>query len=294
MTISLRALGIVGARLSLSGLGGHSHRLTSSQQHSRPPPAETASGDDDVHRRHWPVVCADGRGARRPVSGRPAATGAAPTTSRASPTSPTSPARSGSASRTAPSSSARSWSTRASTATSGRSSRATPMSAASSIGIRAYDRGWTGDNVGDFFVRRASSTSCRKPTRSRSRSLSRGIVKLPTGDKDAGCRTGKTDFAFDFVASKETARTVEVAGYGGYRVPRRARRLRCSRTARSAGASAPASRRAARCAVTSELIGDLPFDDTRDAHRRRCVATDGSIAPLPSTLDSLTTRRRSA
>ncbi len=44
----------------------------------------------------------------------------------------------------------------------------------------------------------------------------RAIVKLPTGKADAGVSTGKPDFAFDFIVSKEAAKLVEVSGFGGY------------------------------------------------------------------------------
>ncbi len=88
----------------------------------------------------------------RTVSGRSAAIAAAPTTSRATPTSPTSPARSPSASRTAPRSSARSWSTRASTATSGRSSSTIPTFGGIVDRYPQVNQTWTGDNIGDLYL----------------------------------------------------------------------------------------------------------------------------------------------
>ena len=44
----------------------------------------------------------------------------------------------------------------------------------------------------------------------------RGVVKTPTGDKDAGVSTGKLDFAFDLIVSKETSARLEVSAFGGY------------------------------------------------------------------------------
>ena len=43
----------------------------------------------------------------------------------------------------------------------------------------------------------------------------RGTLKLPTGDKDAGVSTGKTDGFLDFIVSKDVRSKVEVSGYGG-------------------------------------------------------------------------------
>ena len=44
----------------------------------------------------------------------------------------------------------------------------------------------------------------------------RGMVKVPTGDTDAGVSTGKTDFSVDFIGSKEASKRLEVPGYAGY------------------------------------------------------------------------------
>ena len=42
------------------------------------------------------------------------------------------------------------------------------------------------------------------------------MVKLPTGKDSIGVSTGKADFSIDAIVSKEAAKLVEVAGYGGY------------------------------------------------------------------------------
>ena len=45
----------------------------------------------------------------------------------------------------------------------------------------------------------------------------RGIVKLPTAKSDEeGVGSGKTDFAFDGIVSKEINQRVELSGYGGF------------------------------------------------------------------------------
>ena len=72
--------------------------------------------------------------------------------------------------------------------------------------------------------RRRPATSARRSicgrssTRSRRRWRFAAIVKLPTGDKDVGVSTGKTDVAFDFIVSKETTARLELSGYAGYDV----------------------------------------------------------------------------
>jgi peptidoglycan-associated lipoprotein len=76
--------------------------------------------------------------------------------------------------------------------------------------------GWTGNHVGDFYVGGKVnfwSQADQKPV-----ALAvRGIVKLPTGDKDVGAGTGKVDFLADFIVSKETpTHAAEVAGYAGF------------------------------------------------------------------------------
>ncbi len=42
------------------------------------------------------------------------------------------------------------------------------------------------------------------------------MIKLPTGDKDVGNGTGKTDGSVDLIVSKEAAKVVEISGFGGY------------------------------------------------------------------------------
>src|ERR1700674_2829224 len=74
---------------------------------------------------------------------------------------------------------------------------------------------WTGDNVGDFYV--GAKVNLWSEYRQNPAALAlRGIVKLPTAKKAVGNGTGKADVLFDFIASKEAAKVVEVSGYAGY------------------------------------------------------------------------------
>src|SRR4029077_13343716 len=74
--------------------------------------------------------------------------------------------------------------------------------------------GWTGSKVGDFLV--GAKVSLLSETNSKPAAVAiRGIVKLPTGDKDAGVSTGKTDGFLDLVVSKDLHGAAEISGYAG-------------------------------------------------------------------------------
>ena len=74
---------------------------------------------------------------------------------------------------------------------------------------------WTGDHVGDFYV--GAKINFLSEYRQNPAAVAvRGIVKLPTGDKDVGNGTGKADFAVDVIASKEAAKLVDWSGFAGY------------------------------------------------------------------------------
>ncbi len=76
-------------------------------------------------------------------------------------------------------------------------------------------RGWSGDNLGDLSL--GAKFNLWSGLLQRPAALAvRAIVKLPTGDEDAGVSTGKADALFDFVVSKETHSRLELAGYAGY------------------------------------------------------------------------------
>jgi outer membrane protein OmpA-like peptidoglycan-associated protein len=76
---------------------------------------------------------------------------------------------------------------------------------------------WTGDNVGDFYL--GAKINLWSQYRQNPAAIAvRGMVKLPTGKKDAGVSTGKPDAMFDFIVSKEAGKVAEVSGYAGYEV----------------------------------------------------------------------------
>ena len=74
---------------------------------------------------------------------------------------------------------------------------------------------WSGNNLGDLFLGAKVSLLSERTGHPVAVAV-RGMVKLPTGDVDAGVSTGRTDTMFDVIASKEVARAVEISGFGGY------------------------------------------------------------------------------
>jgi len=77
------------------------------------------------------------------------------------------------------------------------------------------NKGWTGDNVGDFYV--GGKVSLFSEARQNPAAVAlRAMVKLPTADKAKGLGTGKLDFSLDAIVSKEAARLVDVSGFTGW------------------------------------------------------------------------------
>jgi len=76
-------------------------------------------------------------------------------------------------------------------------------------------QGWSGNNLGDFLVGVKFSLLSEANQKPASVAV-RGMIKLPTGDKDSGAGTGKVDGFIDVIASKEARQKVEVSGYGGF------------------------------------------------------------------------------
>src|SRR3954464_9715465 len=70
------------------------------------------------------------------------------------------------------------------------------------------NKNWRGDNLGDLYL--GAKINLWSESRQNPAAIAvRGIAKLPTGKKDAGVSTGKADFSFDLIASKEAAKRVE-------------------------------------------------------------------------------------
>ena len=135
--------------------------------------------------------------------------------------------------------------------------------------------GWSGNQLGDFWVGGKVNLSSQWRQQPMAFAI-RGMVKLPTGDKDSGASTGKPDFAIDAVASKEINERVEFAGYGGLIFRGSPAEVQETNGLRwGLGVGAP-SRKSLR--FTAELSGEKFFKDTLTT-KTELVAADGSILP---------------
>jgi len=148
------------------------------------------------------------------------------------------------------------------------------------------NRYWTGDNVGDFYLGAKINLLSERENDPVAFAF-RGIFKLPTGDKDSGVSTGKTDFAIDAIVSKEASKVAEVSAYAGYEfrgqpdgfdTPGSAFRW-------GAGVGFP-SRNLLR--VTGELNGVIPSSGTATITGTPLTGIDLSTSPLLSNTEKLT------
>ncbi|HJR61986.1 MAG TPA: OmpA family protein [Vicinamibacterales bacterium] len=74
--------------------------------------------------------------------------------------------------------------------------------------------GWSGNRIGDLWVGGKLNLTSQHRQQAAAFAL-RGLVKLPTGSDDDGAGTGRPDFAFDAIVSKELNQRVELSGFGG-------------------------------------------------------------------------------
>ena len=145
---------------------------------------------------------------------------------------------------------------------------------------------WSGDHLGDLYL--GAKVNLWSEYRQNPAALAvRGIVKVPTGKVDAGVSTGKPDFSFDFLASKEASKMVEVSGFGGYEfrgspdgidAPTGAFRW-------GTGVAFP-SRNPLR--ISAELNGFVPSNDVATITGASIVGTDLTRAPVTSNTENIT------
>jgi outer membrane protein OmpA-like peptidoglycan-associated protein len=116
------------------------------------------------------------------------------------------------------------------------------------------------------------------------------MVKLPTGAKNAGVSTGKMDVEFDFIASKDAAQLIDLAGYGGYEYRGSPDGFQIPTGAfRWGGGAAFPSHRLLR--IFGEMDGVLPSSDTTTITTGMAKTLDASGAggaPLTSNTENLT------
>jgi peptidoglycan-associated lipoprotein len=146
--------------------------------------------------------------------------------------------------------------------------------------------GWSGDNLGDLFV--GAKINLMSQWRQRPAAIAvRGLVKLPTGDFDAGASTGKADVAIDLVASKEAARKVEFSAFGGYEFRGKPDGFDAPSGAFRWGAGAGFPSRS-RLRVITEVNGFLVNKDQVTITGAPVIGVDGTIAPTLTGTENLT------
>ncbi len=152
------------------------------------------------------------------------------------------------------------------------------------IGYPRVNQGWTGDNIGDLYVGLKSGVLSEERGRPFSFAM-REYFKIPTADKDKGIGTGKVDANIQAVLSKDVNKAVELSGYGGVLVRGKSPSITLPNSLTwGIGAGFP-SHGAFR--VTTELNGDVPFDDTATL-TTPLVGVDGSRPPTTQTVSNFT------
>jgi outer membrane protein OmpA-like peptidoglycan-associated protein len=137
------------------------------------------------------------------------------------------------------------------------------------------NRGWIGDNVGDFYL--GAKYNFWSEYRQKPAAIAlRGMVKLPTGDDEAGASTGAADFLVDAIFSKEYNGRIEVAGNAGLEFRGSPDDVDIPGTAFRWGIGAAVFSRSP-LRGTFELNGTTGGDTTIPAGS--IVGLDGSIAP---------------
>jgi outer membrane protein OmpA-like peptidoglycan-associated protein len=140
---------------------------------------------------------------------------------------------------------------------------------------------WSGNQLGDFWLGGKFNLMSQWKQAPAAFAL-RGMVKLPTGDDEGGASTGKADFAFDAILSKEINERVEVSGYGGFLFRGEPDAVETTNSFRwGFGAGFP-SRRGLR--LTAELTGEL-YSDDQLATKQQMLGVDGSFLPIGFTED---------
>ena len=146
--------------------------------------------------------------------------------------------------------------------------------------------GWSGNQLGDLSL--GGKFNLMSEWQQKPMALAvRGMVKLPTAkDDEEGVGTGKADFLFDFIASKEINQKFELSGYGGFIFRGDPDNVDISDGFRwGIGAGFP-TRKSLR--LTAELHGESQFDDVVYNGAAGLIGEDGSIPPLVSDKDSQT------
>ena len=142
---------------------------------------------------------------------------------------------------------------------------------------------FTGEDLGDLYV--GGKVNLLSQRRNQPLALAlRGTVKLPTADSDGGAGSGEFDYYTDGIISRQLNSNVEISGFTGLAFRGDPVGISLSDSLRwgvGAGFGATAGIR-----LTTELHGEVPFDDEIVATSARVTGVDGSVSPIITTLDS--------
>jgi outer membrane protein OmpA-like peptidoglycan-associated protein len=143
--------------------------------------------------------------------------------------------------------------------------------------------GWSDNQFGDVWIGAKINLASQWRQQPVAFGL-RGLIKLPTAkDDEEGVGTGKPDFAFDAIVSKEINERVELSGFGGLIVRGKPDGVELSNGLRwGVGVGLPTRKN---LRLTAELHGEAYTDDTLELSRT-LLGEDGSIAPATTNLDS--------
>jgi outer membrane protein OmpA-like peptidoglycan-associated protein len=134
---------------------------------------------------------------------------------------------------------------------------------------------WSGNQLGDLWLGAKFNVSSEWRQQPVAFAI-RPMIKLPTDKKDKGAGTGKLDFAFDAVLSKELNQRVEVSAYGGFIVRGKPDAVEETNGFRWGFGAGMPSRKSLR--LTAEITGEK-YSKSSLATKTALIATDGSILP---------------
>ena len=145
------------------------------------------------------------------------------------------------------------------------------------------NEGWSGNQFGDIWLGAKINLASQFDQKPVAFGV-RGLLKIPTAsDDDPGVGTGKMDFAFDAIVSKEVNERVELSGYGGMIFRGSPDDVEISNGIRYGFGLGLPSRKNLR--LTAEVHGEAYTDDTVTL-TRSLIGEDGSIAPSLTNTDS--------
>lgn len=145
---------------------------------------------------------------------------------------------------------------------------------------------WTGNKVGDLYL--GTKVNLLSQYREAPVALAvRGIVKLPTGNEDAGVSTGKTDVMADLIVSREMARFFEVATFAGYEYRGNPSGFEAPNGSYRWGTGVAFPSRSP-LRLSAEVNGDLPTNYRAILTDNSVVGDDGSVRPFESDIRNRT------